>query len=395
MKKIVFPGIAMIGVAYAFARYSYGLFLPHISQTLAFSEAYAGVPGFFAYTAYCLSLMLAPIIIRRTGAYNTIQLAGLSAVAGMLGLAFSNSIFTFSICAFIAGCASGLSSPAYSQVVTDDLPKEKQGRGNTWINTGTSFGLILSGPIALLLAEQWRFAYLLFAIIGMITLLWNRRNIPKSKQQIDGACLRDILGAVSWRHVIIVSLATLVTGICASIYWVFSTSFLTAVHGMSEMDTSLIWILMGISGIAGGIAGHIIEKFGLAASYRGSLLAIILSIGSITIPSSISIYGSAFLFGSSFIFLTGLFIVWGIYIFSKAPSLGVSLAFLLLGIGQSIGSLFAGIVIENVSYTFAFLLYAGIGLCGLFLKPYDSTDRGDPNTHAHKDDTAQRTLKTT
>lgn len=373
MRKIVFPGIAMIGVAYALARYSYGLLLPYISHTLAFSEAYAGVPGFFAYAAYCLSLILAPFIIQRTGAYNTIQLTGISAIAGMFGIAFSKGIFTLSICTFIAGFASGLSSPAYGQVVTDNLPKEKQDRGNTWINTGTSFGLILSGPIALLFTKQWRFTYLFFAIIGIIVLFWNRRNIPRLQQLNETVFRRKKVGAVLWRQAIMIFLATILTGTCASIYWMFSRSFLTAVHGMNEMGSSFFWLLMGISGIVGGIAGRTIEKFGLTASYRGSLLAMITSICLITIPSSISIYGSAFLFGVTFIFLTGLFIVWGINLFPQAPSFGVSLAFLLLGIGQSVGSLFAGIIIEKTSYTFAFLLYAGLGFCGLSLRAHVPT----------------------
>ncbi|MFZ7102441.1 MAG: MFS transporter [Peptococcaceae bacterium] len=368
MRKIVFPGIAMIGVTYALARYSYGLLLPYISHSLSFSESYAGVPGFFAYAAYCISLTLAPLIIQRAKAYNTIQLAGLSAIVGMLGIVFSRGLITLSICTFIAGFASGLSSPAYGQVVIDNLPKEKQDRANTWINTGTSFGLILSGPIVLLFAKQWRVTYLFFAMIGMLVLFWNRRNIPRSQQPIDVVCFRKKIGAVSWKKVMMLSLAALITGISASVYWVFSRSFLTAVYDISALDSSLFWLIMGISGIVGGIAGSIIEKFGLTASYRGSLLIMIISLCLITIPSSISIYGSAFFFGVTFIFLTGLFIVWGINLFAQAPSFGVSLAFLLLGIGQSVGSLFAGIIIEKNSYPFAFLLYAGIGLCGLLLK---------------------------
>lgn len=368
MRKIVFPGIAMIGVTYALAKNSYGLLLPYISHALSFSEAYAGVPVFFAYAAYCISLVLAPFIIQRAGTYNTIQLAGLSAIAGMFGAAVSSGIITLSICTFIAGFASGLSSPAFGQVVTDNLPKEKQNRGNTWINTGTSFGLILSGPIALLFAEQWRITYLFFAMTGIVVLFWNRRNIPKSQHQINVVCFRKKISTVSWKKVMMLSLAALITGICASIFWVFSRSFLMSVYDISEMNSSLFWLIMGISGIIGGIAGSIIEKFGLTSSYRGSLLVMLISLCLITIPSSISIYGSAILFGVTFILLTGLFIVWGINLFEQAPSFGVSLAFLLLGIGQSFGSLFAGIIIEKKSYPFAFLLYAGIGLCGLFLK---------------------------
>lgn len=370
MKKIIFPGIAMIGVTYALARYSYGLLLPYISKDLSFSDAYAGVPGFLAYAAYCLSLILAPLVIRSAGVYNTVQLAGLSAITGMIGISFSKSIATLSISTFIAGFASGLSSPAYGQAVTDTLPEEKQDKANTWINTGTSFGLIISGPMALLFAKQWRITYLFFVIVGTIVLFWNHRNIPRVRNTIEAVCCKREREVVSCKEVMALSLAALIIGICASIYWVFSKSFLTAVHGMSEIESSFFWILMGISGSVGGIAGGIIEKYGLTISYRGSLLVMIISICLIVIPLPISVYCSAFFFGVTFIFLTGLFIVWGISLFVQEPSFGVSLAFLLLGIGQSFGSLFAGIIIENTSYRFAFLLYAGIGLGGLLLRAH-------------------------
>lgn len=376
MKKIVFPGIAMISVTYAFARFSYGLFLPDISNSLNLSEMQAGVPSSLAYIAYCLTLVFSSLLINRAGAYNVIQISGFSAVVGTLCIALSQNLYLLSISTFIAGIGSGLSSPAFSKIAAVNLKPEEQDKGNTWINTGTSFGLIISGPLALFFNTYWRLAYIFFAAISFIVMLWNRHNIPKTDRQFKQSDLpiRKNGLNIPWERSIHLFTAAFITGISSSIYWTFSRSFLTTEYGISTMESMFFWILMGIAGILGGVAGNFIRQFGLAASYRGVLLVLLTSICLITIPSTISIYCSALLFGISYIFITGVFIVWGVKLFVEAPFLGVSLGFLFLGIGQSFGSLTAGSIIELTSYAFGFLLFAGVGLCGLFVRtPTDTS----------------------
>lgn len=124
---------------------------------------------------------------------------------------------------------------------------------------------------------------------------------------------------------------------------------------------------MGVAGVAGGVAGGFIQKVGLAWSYRVLLFFMLISIVLLTVPATMTVYISAGLFGSMYIFLTGLFIVWSTRIFSDLPALGVSLSFLALGIGQSLGSLFAGKTIELTTYPFSFGLFAGLGLIGLLV----------------------------
>lgn len=124
---------------------------------------------------------------------------------------------------------------------------------------------------------------------------------------------------------------------------------------------------MGIAGVLGGVAGGFIQKIGLRWSYRLLLFLMTVSIFLLTVPANLTVYISAGLFGSTYIFLTGLFIVWGTRIFNTLPALGVSLSFLALGIGQSLGSFFAGKTIEMTTYPFSFILFAGLGLIGLFV----------------------------
>ncbi|WP_142829639.1 MFS transporter [Planococcus soli] len=367
MWKIIMSGIAMVAVTYAFARYSFGLFLPDISATLNLSASQSGYVSSAAYIAYTLALLTASIFIHKFSARHVILLSASTACLGMMGMAASQRFYMLTFSAFVAGLGSGWVSPAFSQVVSHTMKSNLQDKGNTWINTGTSFGIFLTGPVALLFTEQWRWSYVLFAVMATMVFWWNASVIKEEKQpfsinQSSGFNFRLLIKA---RFLILASVGI---GFSSSIYWTFSRSYLTAIHGFSANESVVFWIIMGGAGIIGGIAGAIIQTIGLSRSYRLGVVVVSASILALTIPNHAAIYLSALLFGISFIFMTGLFIVWGTRDFPDAPSTGVSISFFSLGIGQSLGSMAAGMLIEEISYSLAFIVFAGIGFLFLFCK---------------------------
>lgn len=366
MKQIVFPGIAMIGVSYAFARFSFGLFLPEISETLGFSETSSGFIGSLGYVAYCVALITASLLIQKIGQHVTVRIAGLSAVLGMAGIAVSPNAYVLAVSVFLAGLSTGWASPAFGAIVTNEMNRQAKDRGNTWINSGTSFGIILSGPIALLFTEYWRLSYGLFAILGLVVLYWNIKAIPTRKQHTPPLSLS--MSVKLWNKSSRLIIASMLVGISSSIYWTFSRSLLALVHEVSYSTAVLFWIVMGASGIAGGLAGGIIERFGIQWTYRIGVFLMAASIALLTLPNLFLGFLSGVLFGVTYIFLTGLFIVWATELFPENPSIGVSLSFLLLGIGQFFGSLIAGGVIEVFSYSAAFLTFSFFGLIGCFIQ---------------------------
>ncbi|MGD7043126.1 MFS transporter [Jeotgalibacillus proteolyticus] len=366
MWRFVLPGIAMIGVTFAFARFSFGLFLPPISETLNLSESNAGFVGSTAYAAYCLALLTSSYFIQKWGQFRVVQFAGLSVIIGLLGIAFSPNFYALACSTFIAGLGSGWASPAYAQVATESFTNKDQDRGNTWMNSGTSFGLVVTSPIALLFTDQWRLAFILFAVIALAVTVWNMRVLPSKRPESVPTEKPKSFSFVKQAKFLLA--ASFVIGLSSSIFWTFSRSYLTSVHEMSEGESVLFWVVMGLAGIIGGAAGGLIQKAGLGSSYRLTLLMMMLGVTGITIPNSVSIYFSAALFGAAYILMTGIFIVWASRIFPNLPSMGVSLSFLFLGIGQSLGSSVAGGIIQAVSYPFSFLLFALIGLVGLFVR---------------------------
>lgn len=373
MWKIIMPGIAMVAVTYAFARYSFGLFLPDISASLNLSASQSGYVSSAAYIAYTVALLTASIFIHKFSARHIILLSGSTACLGMMGMAASQGFYMLAFSAFVAGIGSGWVSPAFSQVVSYTMKSNLQDKGNTWINTGTSFGIFLTGPVALMFTEQWRWSYVLFALLASLVFWWNTTVIKEEKHPIsinqsNGFNFKLFVKA---RFLIFSSIGI---GFGSSIYWTFSRSYITAIHGFSVNESVVFWIIMGGAGVIGGVAGAIIQTIGLSRSYRLGVVIVSTSILALTIPHHTAIYLSALLFGISFIFMTGLFIVWGTRDFPDAPSTGVSISFFSLGIGQSLGSIAAGMLIEEFSYALAFIAFAGIGLLFLFCKTTGSSD---------------------
>ncbi|WP_404467130.1 MFS transporter [Planococcus rifietoensis] len=289
MWKIVLPGIAMIGVTYAFARYSFGLFLPEISSALNLSESQSGLIGSVAYAAYTIALVTAALFIHKQSARHVVLYSGATAFIGMLGMAMSQAFYTLAISAFVAGLGSGWVSPAFSQVVAQSLESRERDKGNTWINTGTSVGVVASGPVALAFAEQWRWGYVLFALLAFLTFWWNARLIDRPKQEPEestGSQFKlNLLGQA--RFMIIAAIGI---GFSSSIYWTFSRSYLTEAHDFSVTESMVFWIVMGAAGIIGGIAGTIIQRLGLGWSYRLGVMVATASLVTLTISHSAAIF---------------------------------------------------------------------------------------------------------
>ena len=85
--------------------------------------------------------------------------AGAAAVVGMAAVAGAPTAWVLALGVLVAGSSSGLASPPMGEAVAAAIAEESQDRANALINSGTSIGVALSGPAALLLTDQWRIAW--------------------------------------------------------------------------------------------------------------------------------------------------------------------------------------------------------------------------------------------
>lgn len=104
--------------------------------------------------------------------------AGLSALIGLLFISFSINSISLAIAVVFAGGSTGLVSPPYGYTISLWIKWPEQGKANTWINSGTSLGLMFTGITAMIVFLDWRMTYLIYSLIAFIVIIWNYFAIP-------------------------------------------------------------------------------------------------------------------------------------------------------------------------------------------------------------------------
>lgn len=391
---LVAPGLALIAVTYGLARFAYGLFLPEMREAFDLSPSLLGAIGAGSYLAYSVAIVIALVYTSRTGPRRMAVAAGVAAVAGMAAVAVAPAAWVLALGILVAGASTGLVSPPMAEAVARSVPDGLQDRANALINSGTSVGVALSGPAALLLAGQWRLAWVAFALVGLAVMAWNAAAMPREAvadrdedesggSDEDGAEAGDgsgrarlsfsyLMGARARPLSVPLFVAALGLGFASAAYWTFSRDLVVQAGGLGQAGSTLFWAVIGISGLAGGAAGDLVGRFGLTAVLRGALVSMAVSMALLAVAPGVLplAYASAALFGSTYITLTGVVLVWSVDLFPEIPSAGLGAGFLLIAVGQAIGSPAAGALAATTSPTTAFFAFAGVAVLTALVRPH-------------------------
>lgn len=361
-------GVALVGVSYGLARFALGLFLPEIRNDLGFGPEIAGAIGGGTYAGYCLAIVVSAFVVERLGPRRVCIAGGLVAATGMALIAVSESPWMLAAAVVFAGLSTGLTSPPLAQAVSQVIPKPGQPRANTLMNSGTSVGVALSGPIALAATGAWREAYLMFAALAAISAVWAVFAVPGHKLVKDdsgsGADAGNGLSGLLRRDAVTVVLAAAGMGFASAAYWTFAGEVVTEVGALSRDVAGMTWLVLGLAGLFGAAAGDLIQRFGINAVHRGSLIALAAAtILLVTAPADLpAVLLSAALFGAAYIMLTGVYLVWGVRVYADRPAIGLGLPFLMIAVGQVAGAPVAGLLAGAASYTAAFTVFAAVAI---------------------------------
>jgi predicted MFS family arabinose efflux permease len=402
---LVAPGLALIAVTYGFARFAYGLFLPEMRGAFDLPSGLLGVIGAGSYVGYCAAIVVSLALTSRTGPRPMAVAAGAVAVVGMAAVAAAPVAWVLALGVLVAGSSTGLASPPMGEAVARSIRNGLQDRANALINSGTSVGVALSGPAALILTGQWRIAWAAFALVGVAVSVWNAVVMPREavadrvelengEPDEDGAAAGDgsrrtrlsfsyLLGARVRSRSVPLFTAAFGLGFASAAYWTFSRELVAQAGGLGQTGSTLFWTVIGVSGFAGGAAGDLARRFGLTTVLRGALLAMSASMALLAVvPGVLPVaYASAALFGSTYIMLTGVVLVWSVGIFREVPSAGLGAGFLLIAVGQVVGSPAAGILAGRTSLAVAFLSFAVAALLTACIRPHpEDTAASAPGT---------------
>lgn len=380
-RRLVIAGTMLIGVSYGLARFAYGLFLPSMRDDVGLSSAAAGIIASGAYVGYCVAIVTSALLVERLGARRMAVAAALIAAGGMAVVAVSTSAIWLAGGILFAGLSTGLASPPMAQAVSSAVPVNRQGRANTVVNAGTSLGVAVSGPVAFLATGQWRIAYAVFAVAALLNALLLLISVPRAnaggdrrrdvRQQVHGG------GPRRPRALVLIAAATGM-GMASAAFWTFSSDVILTRGHLDQGVANVTWIVIGMAGLAGAAAGDLIDRLGLNIVHRGTLAMLALSLWLLVLsPSNLPmVFVSAGLFGAAYIMLTGVYLVWGVRLYADRPAIGLGLPFLMIAIGQVIGSPLAGYLIGSAGYTVCFVVFAVIALATM-LAGYHSDRQGN------------------
>lgn len=118
----------------------------------------------------------------------------------------------------LAGSSTGLASPPMAAAVAAAVRPERQSATNTIINTGTGAGVVMSGPVALMMGDQWRLAFAGFAVAAIVLAIAALFCVPNESGRGQKAAggLPALNGAL--KHLIV---AAFLMGASSTALWSF------------------------------------------------------------------------------------------------------------------------------------------------------------------------------
>lgn len=366
---LAITGFALIAVTYGMARFSWGIMLPDIRQAVPFSPQTAGLIAACSYAAYCLSVFFASLLTARFGPRLPALLAALTAAGGLFILALAPSPLLLAVGLFIAGLSSGLASPSLAGAVSAGVKAERQTQVNMIINAGTSGGIILSVPVLFFVPGGWRIACVIFALLALASLLPVWRYLPaRGSEEAQAFRWRTLIHKPG---MVRLSAIALVSGIASAAWWSFGPELLQRHAGLSSATTNILWLLSGGAGVAAVFTSSLAGRIGVRGVYRGSQLFMAVSLIALSLSKGFAwwLVPVVAMSGAGYVILSGVLLVQGTRVAQPSPAAGVSIAFLMLAIGQIIGSVAFGLLYGMVGAAGALLLFSGLSLSMLAVMP--------------------------
>lgn len=367
-------GFGLIAVCYGFARFAFGLFLPEIDADLSLSATLSGFISGGSFLGYCIAIILSAYLTERIGARAVALAAAFVAATGMVGIALAPSPLLLAGAVMLAGSSTGLASPPMAAAVAAAVKPNRQVLTNTVINAGTSAGVVLSGPVALMMGGQWRLAFAGFALAAFLMALAVAFSVPATRAaSTTSRGLPPLTGSL--RRLIA---ASFLMGASSTAIWSFGAQLVKVQLGWGSAGAGLLWIAIGAAGIIGASAGALVKRFGINLIhwlFLGALAAGIVLVGSSATTPMLALVGGV-LFGAAYITLTGLYLVWGVSALPNRPATGLMVGFLTIAVGQTAGGPLFGLMLDRLTPDHAVIAFA----CVAFTAGFARADYTQPGT---------------
>jgi predicted MFS family arabinose efflux permease len=369
-------GFFATAVAFGPARNGYGLFLPDIRREFGLSTELLGFMASGLYGGYLLALSAVGLLAARVGPRPLVMAGGVSAGLGMMLVAFAPNAWILAVGVVLAGTSAGWSWAPYNDAVGRTVPDALREHTLSVISTGTTFGIMVTGLVALLTVVGgmgWRIGWVAFAATALAATILNGLLLPGGRYEADEtssnrrAVRRWFLRAEA-APLFAVALSF---GIVNSVYWSFAVDLISGAGGFSWEVGPLFYVVMGMAGFIGLFTGDAVVRFGL----RWVLITILASLSLATFLIGVApewwpaVGVSAILFGMDTMLMSALLSIWSSSVFDERPSAGFSVTLFLFGIGSIVGPAAAGIFADQFGLKGVFLGSAALALVTSAVRP--------------------------
>jgi predicted MFS family arabinose efflux permease len=349
--------VGLIATCYGLARFAYGLYAPRFADEFDLTAGLTGLIAAGSYVGYCLAIGLSILATARWGPRRVAVAAGAVAAVGMATVAVSPSAAVLAAGVLIAGSSTGIASPPLASAVARWVGEHSRDTAQTVVNAGTGVGVLVSGPVALLLADQWRTAWALFAAIAVMITIAVARAVPRGgradpEQKVD----RDRPAGLAR---LIAASASM--GLASIAVWTFGQE-LVADANPTSWAAPVTWTVIGAAGVVGAFSGPLVARLGVGRAW--TLLMVVLALGIAGLGAGAASSGLALLAGAV---VSGVVLVWATRLYPHRASFGVGLAFFMIALGQAVGAPLVGLLADQTSVAVTFYVCAAVALAGALL----------------------------
>ena len=361
-------GCGAVAVGFGFARYGFGLFASTFRAEFGLTTTTIGAVSSAASVMYLVSLLSCGALTARYGPRLPVLLANVAAVTGLALIACAGNAPMLVAGVVIAAASSGLVWGPFADAVTSAGAPRWQDLALSIISSGTTFGLIIAGGLALWTADRpgqtWRVIWLVFAALAATVAViayramtdGNTAAAPRRQQQDRFRPTTDALP---------LCVISALCGAAGAVFFTFAVDMVRG-EGLSPQWGALLWLFVGVGGVSGVATGAAVGRFGLGNSLRVAIAVMATSIAGLA--ASPSNAGTAALaavtFGAAYMPFAALLAIWNQRLHPRHATSGLVLSLFSLGVGAVVGPAVMGVIAQTSGLRVAFWLTAAILLMG-------------------------------
>jgi predicted MFS family arabinose efflux permease len=365
-----------MAATFGMARYVYGLTLPDVRAELDLPEPVLGLIASGTFVGFLLALSLSKPLAVWKGARAPTTLGGVCGMLGCAVVAGAPSPSILAAGALIAGSAAGWVWAPFSEIVAAVAPEDDRPRLLAWITTGASGGLLLVGPLALAAESwvSWRATWGGIAVVSAAAVMLNLRWVPRipPRRPSHG---RGVVLTRGLQQPLVFAVALFAA---ATAYFTYATDA-AARNGLGDVAGPVVFLLVGVVGLAGLRTGSMTTRFGSRAVAVGALGGLAASLIVLALGAGwlVAVLLSAVVFGVSNVVGSAALAVWSAQQVPEAPAAAFTATLLVGSLSSIITPALVGALAPHVGLAAVLLAVAALtAITGLVLTVVRGPRRG-------------------